>query len=93
MNFKSITWTTSEIWGIENQENEKFFEDYRKLNNLFPVGLIFSDTSKDTFLTGIDFIVKKKAGEDRKWRSTRLTPQHVSTTQDLSPLQMSCLYL
>ena len=53
-----MTWKTSEIWGIENQENEKFFDDYRKLTNLFPVGLIFSDSTKDTILTGIDFIVK-----------------------------------
>ena len=48
MNFTSITWKTIKIWGIENQENEKFFDDYRKLTNLFPVGLIFSENTKDT---------------------------------------------
>ena len=42
--------------GIENQENEKFFDDYRKLTNLFPVALIFSDTTIETLLTGISFI-------------------------------------
>ena len=50
----SITWKTSEIWGNENQENEKFFDDNRKLTNLFPVGLIFFDTTKETLSTGID---------------------------------------
>ena len=33
------------------------------------------------------------SGDNREWRSTRLTPQHLSTTQDLSPLKMSSLYL
>ena len=54
----SITWKTSEIWGIENQENEKFFDDYRKLTNLFPVGLIFFDTTKETLSTGIGLVLK-----------------------------------
>ena len=58
INFRSVTLKTSDIWGIENQENKKFFDDYRKLTNLFPVGLIFSDTTKDTLLTGIDFVLK-----------------------------------
>lgn len=38
---------------MENQENEKFFHNYQKLTNVFPVGLVFSDTIKDTLLTGI----------------------------------------
>ena len=49
---------TIEIWGIENQEIEKFFDDYRKSTNLFHVSLIFSDTTKDTLLTGIGLILK-----------------------------------
>ena len=59
INFRSITWKTSEIWGIENQENEKFFDDYRKLTNLLPVDLIFSDTIKETLSTGIGLILKE----------------------------------
>ena len=59
INFTSITWKTSEIWGIENQENEKFLDDYRKWTNLFPVGLIFSDTIKETLSTGIGLILKE----------------------------------
>ena len=59
INFTSITWKTSKIWGIENQENEKFFDDYRKLMNLFPVDLIFSDTIKETLSTGIGLILKE----------------------------------
>ena len=43
-------------WYIENQEYEKFLDDYRKLTSLFPVGLIFSDTTIETLLTGISFI-------------------------------------
>ena len=33
------------------------------------------------------------SGDDRKWGSTRLTLQHLSTTQDLSSLKISSLYL
>ena len=33
----------------------------KKFTNLFPVGLIFSDTTKDTLLTCIGFIPPKKA--------------------------------
>ena len=58
INFTSITWKTIEIWGIENQENEKFFDDNRKLTNLFPVGLIYFDTTKETLSTGIDLVLK-----------------------------------
>ena len=33
---------------------------YRKLTNLFPVGLIFSDTKKETLSTGMSLILKIK---------------------------------
>ena len=39
-------------------QNEKFFDDNRKLTNLFPVGLIFFDTTKETLSTGIDLVLK-----------------------------------
>ena len=35
--------------GIKNQENEKVFDDYRKLTNLLPMGLTFSDTTDRLF--------------------------------------------
>ena len=59
INFRSITLKTIEIWGIENQENEKFFDNNRKLTNLFPVGLIFSETIRETLSTGIGLILKE----------------------------------
>ena len=57
-NFRLITWKTSEIEDIENQENEKFFDDYRKLTNQFPVGIILFDTAEETLSTGIGLILK-----------------------------------
>ena len=43
-----------QIW-----ENEKFFDDNRKLTNLFPVDLIFSNTIKETLSIGLGLILKE----------------------------------
>ena len=37
---------------------KKMKSDYRKLTNLYLVGLIFSDIAKETLLTTIGFILK-----------------------------------
>ena len=57
IDFRKITWKTSEIYGIENQENNFFFDNYRKLTNLFSVGIIFFDTTKETLSTGIKMVI------------------------------------